>query len=232
MENSIDKKFLQYKQLKLSWNISSMLLINKAGFLLEDMMQDDYLEALILIMTAGDSEHNSIKIKKFLNKYISEYNEIDSIRCFVIYDLKNIHGFISEKEEDDEPIHPLLKDKEDKKTEKTHDEKLKINKENYDYMIRVYMKAGYSLEDVLKKDLSNFDIIQDFVISEHEEKLNDLMLLAHRVGFLAGVGFVNMKNYPDKPEKIRLKPLSKEEIIAQKEAEAKKFFTDAMNEMQ
>ena len=87
----------------------------------------------------------------------------------------------------------------------------------------MYLEAGYKIDEVLKMDLTNFEYINDYIIRKHEQRLNDLMLLAHRTGMLAGVGFVNLKKYPDKPEEIRLRPKTKEEIIAQKEAEARAF---------
>lgn len=215
-------KIEKYKQLKLKWNLSSMLFINNSGFILEDLNSENYVEALILVMTSGLESRNSETIKRFINKYYSAYKEIDSIRDFVIYDLLHNHNFITEKVVDDEPIHPLLKNKM-KGEEKSHSEKLKLNKENYEYIIRVYLQAGYRIDEILQMDLKNFDFINDFVVRQHEEKLNDFMLLAHRVGLMSGIGFSNLNKYPDKPETIRLRPKTKEEIIAEKEAEAKAF---------
>lgn len=221
MKNTIQLKVEKYKQLNLEWNISSMLFINDSGFILEDLVSDNDTEALILIMTAGIKNKDSNKVKKFINMYYSTYKEIESIKCFVIYDLKNKHNFITNKHIDDTPLHPLLKEKED--TEISHSEKLRINRENYEYIIRVYLEAGYRIDEVMQMDLTNFDYINDYVIRKHEERLNDLMLVAHRTGMLAGIGFVNLKKYPDKPEVIRLRQKTKEEIIAQKEAEARVF---------
>lgn len=209
-----------------------MLFINKAGFILEDLGSDN-IEALIVIMTAGEKNRNSAKIKNFISRYMYTYKEIETIKYFVIYDLKEKHGFITYKEKDNEPIHPLLKNKnknkdKDKDIKPTHSEKLKMNKENYESIIRTYLKAGYKIDEILQMDLRYFDYIHDYVVRQHEELLNDLMVLAHRTGMMSGVGFVNLKNYPDKPEQVRLRPLTKEEIIANKEAEAKKFQAEAM----
>ena len=204
-----------------------MLFINKAGFILEDLNNDENIEALIAIMTAGEENRNSIRIKNFIIKYMYTYKEIETLKSFVIYDLKEIHRFITYKEKDGEPIHELLKNKQ-VEVETTHSEKLKINKENYEGIIRTYLKAGYKIDDILQMDLRYFDYIHDYVVRQHEELLNDLMVLAHRTGMLSGVGFANLKKYPDKPEQVRLRPLTKEEIIAKKEAEAKKFQAEAM----
>lgn len=221
MKNIEQSKVGKYRQLKLNWNIESMLFINKAGFILEDLDSKEYTEALILIMTAGLKDKSSNKIKRFINNYYSTYKEIESLKYFVIYDLKNKHNFITNKHIDDTPLHPLLKDKVDEQL--SHSEKLRLNRENYEYIIRVYLEAGYRIDEVMQMDLTNFEYINDYVIRKHEERLNDLMILAHRTGMLAGVGFVNIKKYPDKPEVIRLRQKTKEEIIAQKEAEAREF---------
>ena len=234
MKNNILDRLGDYKRLDLKWNMESMLYINKAGFLIEDIFsEENKVEALSIVMVAGRKDRNSVLIKNFLSRYISKYKELESLIMFIVCDLKDIHCFLQDKQEEyEEPLNELLVGKlEEDKPVLSHEDRLREARNNYEYIIKIYMKAGYSYEEALQKDLSNFDIINDFVIEEHENKLNDLLFIAHRVGLLSGIGFANLSKYPDKPETVRLKPLSREERIKKIEEETEKFFNDAYSEM-
>ena len=232
VEREMISKLSDYRQLNLKWNIESMLYINKAGFLIEDLLDEKIgTEALIRIMIAGTKNKDASTIMQFINKYFRKYKELDTLIKFIILDLKYKHKFLSDTEEDEEPINELLAGKEDDEIKESRETKLSKNKANYEYVILTFMKAGYTVEQALNRDMNNFDLINNYVISEHEEKLNDLMILAHRAGLLTGIAFANMKKYPDKPEKIRLKPLSKEERKQQLIAEAEKFRREAIADL-
>lgn len=225
MRKNIEKMLYDYNQLNLSWDIEAMLEVNKVGVLLEDINSEDCIESLIVIMVNGMCSKDVEKIKKFLSRYVNAYGSINPVRMFVMYDLMYKHNFISEEKVHEQKIHKLLLNSGYKQEEYTREEKLKIVKNNYEYAIRVYMKAGYRIDEIMKMDFKYFDIINDFVIREHEERLNDMMLLAHRTGLLSGIGFINLKNYPESAEKIRLRPLTEDEIIDKKKEEARQFQT-------
>lgn len=234
MKSNIKDVMKEYMQWNLSWNIESMLYINKTGILIEDLIDEEkYIEALVVIVCAGIKNKDIHKAKAYVSKFFKMFGDLDTLKILIINDLKNRHKFLSEDKEDEEPINTLLvgKEKEQEDENNDRDKKLRDIRESYKYIIFTYMQAGYSLEDTYKKDLNNFELINEFVIRQKEDALNNLMVLAHRTGMLSGVAMVNMKKYPDRPESIRLRPLSKEERIEKLKANAEKFRIDAVNEL-
>ena len=223
----------EYKQLNLRWNIEGMMYINSKGILIRDLFNEEkYVEALIVILTAGTENKDIHYVKTFLNKFLVKYNELESLRFMVLLDLKEKHKFLVDKTEDDEPINELLANKKEEPTEIDRDKELRENEESYKYILFSYMKAGYKIEEALKMDMNTFELINEYNLRNREDNLNGLMLLAHRCGMLSGVGFHNMKKYPDKPENIRLRPMSKAERIEKLKADAEKFRMETIAELE
>lgn len=217
-----------YKQMNLKWNIESIIFINNAGHILSDIFDKENIEALICIITAGTENKDSIEVKKQLSKYVTLFSEIDSLRLFIYKDLENEHKFIKTKEEDTEPINPLLlkNEKEEKKPEIPREQLLENEKDYIDYCIKIYLRAGYKIHEIYKMDLSDFDIIQNFVLEEAEREQNNKFNAMHYLGYLVAIAFNNPKKYPDKPMTVRLRPLSKKEQIEKIRKQTQQFFAE------
>ena len=220
----IIEKLSYYSQLKLSWNIKDILWILDHNIAIKDLLDYENMDALCIFLDGAYKEKVVGRGTIIIKNYLEKFNEVDSLRTFIINDLEKKHCFI--RYNDDES------NDDDNDNYADHDDLIENEKAGVKDIINVYMDAGYKIEEILTMDMKDFEYISNYVIEKHEQKLNDALYIIHNLGILVGVAVNNGKEYPDKPNKIRLKPLTKQEKIMQIQAETKKFFDSMMADIE
>lgn len=206
-----DKQINQYVQLNLKWNIKRMLLINKINVSISDLLMSDAIDNLLVFILFGLDKHELKRAVDILEGWFELFGEYKTLKSMIVIDLKDRFGFIREKKDDD--IVDVFEQTETDNKIPTHDEIIKIEKDNLEYAIKVYMKSGYSYEQAIEMDMSNFEFFNNYILEQREQILNDNLSLLHRLSAWITIGVNNPKEFPQTIDKIRLRPLSKEEKI-------------------
>lgn len=207
-----------------------MLLINGMNVTISDLVKDNNINNLLVFILFGLDKPDLKRALSIVEGWVELFGEYKSLKVLVLMDLKNKFGFIKENDSSDD-IESIFDKKEDTENkELTHDEIVKIEKDNLNYVIKVYMKSGYSYEQAIEMDMSNFEFFNTYVIEQREQMLNDLQTLLHKASAWITIGSNNPKHFPQEVESIRLRQLTRDEKIEQIRKDTKAFYNEMSKE--
>lgn len=220
MEN---KEIMFYKKLNLSWAFKDIFLFNDLGFLISDIFDKDNISALVAIIYCGLENKDIDRALDIVSGWIKYFKSLDSLRLLTFISLKDIHKFIVINKEDDElvDVFEMLNSEEKSKSK---EEKIYEERENLKRLLYVYMDNGFKVEEVLSKDLRYFEFLNGYSINKKEEKINDGLYVAYRLGVLIGIGVNSPKNYPNTIDNVKLTKKNKFEKIRELRESVKNFY--------
>lgn len=222
-----DKQINYYVHLKLSWNLKRMLMINKMNVTVKDLVGESAVNNLLVFIMFGLSEPNLQRAIDIVEGWVEFFGDYKTLKTLILVDLKNNFKFIREKDKNKIVDVFEMSDNTDTK-ELTHEEILKIERDNLEHVIKVYMKCGYSYEQALEMDMSNYEFFNDYILDERDKFRTDL----HDLGRWIAVGVNNPDRFKDTLEEVRLKPLSEEEKLKQIKEDTVKMFNEVEREVE
>ena len=223
MENENSKEIMFYKKLKLSWAFKDMFLFNDLGFLIHDIFDKDNIGALVAIIYCGLENKNFERALDIVSGWIKYFKGLDSLRMLVFISLKDIHKFIVINKEEDEliDVFEMLPDEEKSKSK---EEKIYEERENLKRLLYVYLDNGFKIEEALAKDLRYFEFLNGYSVNKKEEKINDNLYVAYRLGVLVGIAVNSPKDYPNTIDNVKLTKKNKFEKIRELKESVKNFY--------